>query len=85
MNRRPQNADEQQLKEVAAVDSQVLGCKAAAKLRAGLHHGRWGLDHASSKFILAMGPNLQHNPNDLPGSLKKLEEEYDNLSGWRKV
>jgi len=73
------------LKELAAVDSQVLGCEAAAKLRAGLRPGRWGLDHASGKFILAMGPNLQHNPNDLPGSLKKLEEEYDNLSGWRKV
>jgi len=72
------------LKELAAVDSQVLGCKAAAKLRAGLRHGRWGLDHASGEFILAMDGDQQHNPKDIPKSLKKLEQEYDNVSSWRK-
>jgi len=73
----------QLLKEIAAVDSRVLVVKLrrnfgqAAALAAGF-------DHASGEFILAMDGDLQHDPNDIPKFLKKLEEGYDIVSGWRK-
>ena len=33
---------------------------------------------------LAMDGDLQHDPNDIPGFIEKLEEGYDVVSGWRK-
>jgi glycosyltransferase involved in cell wall biosynthesis len=44
-----------------------------------------GFDHASGEFILAMDGDLQHDPNDIPNFIEKLEEGYDVVSGWRKV
>jgi glycosyltransferase involved in cell wall biosynthesis len=44
-----------------------------------------GFDHASGEFILAMDGDLQHDPNDIPAFLEKLDEGYDVVSGWRKV
>ncbi|MGD1107224.1 MAG: glycosyltransferase, partial [Terracidiphilus sp.] len=41
--------------------------------------------HASGDFILAMDGDLQHDPNDIPAFLEKLDEGYDVVSGWRKV
>ena len=32
-----------------------------------------------------MDGDLQHDPNDIPGFLEKLDEGYDVVSGWRKV
>jgi glycosyltransferase involved in cell wall biosynthesis len=43
-----------------------------------------GFDHASGEFILAMDGDLQHDPNDIPMFLEKLEEGYDVVSGWRR-
>jgi len=71
------------LKEIAAVDSRVL----VVKLRRNFGQSpalAAGFDHASGEFILAMDGDLQHDPNDIPKSLKKLEEGYDIVSGWRK-
>src|ERR1700722_10448474 len=43
-----------------------------------------GFDHARGDFILAMDGDLQHDPEEIPNFLAKLEEGYDVVSGWRK-
>ena len=71
------------LEEIAAVDSRVL----VVKLRRNFGQTSAlaaGFDHATGKFILAMDGDLQHDPNDIPSFLEKLEEGYDVVSGWRK-
>jgi glycosyltransferase involved in cell wall biosynthesis len=71
------------LEEIAAVDSRVL----VVKLRRNFGQTSAlaaGFDHATGEFILAMDGDLQHDPNDIPGFLEKLEEGYDVVSGWRK-
>ncbi|MGD0522429.1 MAG: glycosyltransferase family 2 protein [Terracidiphilus sp.] len=71
------------LEEIAAVDSRVL----VVKLRRNFGQTSAlaaGFDHATGEFILAMDGDLQHDPNDIPSFLEKLEEGYDVVSGWRK-
>jgi len=71
------------LEEIAAVDSRVL----VVKLRRNFGQTSAlaaGFDHASGEFIMAMDGDLQHDPNDIPAFLEKLEEGYDVVSGWRK-
>ena len=71
------------LEEIAAVDSRVL----VVKLRRNFGQTSAlaaGFDHASGDFILAMDGDLQHDPNDVPAFLEKLEEGYDVVSGWRR-
>jgi glycosyltransferase involved in cell wall biosynthesis len=70
------------LEEIAAVDSRVL----VVKLRRNFGQTSAlaaGFDHAQGEFILAMDGDLQHNPNEIPQFLAKLEEGYDVVSGWR--
>jgi glycosyltransferase involved in cell wall biosynthesis len=43
-----------------------------------------GFDHATGEYILAMDGDLQHDPNDIPAFIEKLDEGYDVVSGWRK-
>ncbi|MFP5276248.1 MAG: glycosyltransferase family 2 protein [Acidobacteriota bacterium] len=71
------------LEEIAAVDSRVLVVKLRRNFgqTAGLAAG---FDHASGEFILAMDGDLQHDPNDIPAFLEKLDEGYDVVSGWRE-
>jgi glycosyltransferase involved in cell wall biosynthesis len=72
------------LEEIAAVDSRVM----VVKLRRNFGQTSAlaaGFDHASGDFILAMDGDLQHDPNDIPAFLEKLDEGYDVVSGWRKV
>ena len=71
------------LEEIAAVDSRVL----VVKLRRNFGQTSAlaaGFDNASGDFILAMDGDLQHDPNEIPNFLEKLEEGYDVVSGWRK-
>jgi glycosyltransferase involved in cell wall biosynthesis len=71
------------LEEIVAVDSRVL----VVKLRRNFGQTSAlaaGFDHASGEFILAMDGDLQHDPNDIPAFLEKLDEGYDVVSGWRK-
>jgi glycosyltransferase involved in cell wall biosynthesis len=71
------------LEEIAAVDSRVL----VVKLRRNFGQTSAlaaGFDHASGEFIFAMDGDLQHDPNDIPGFIEKLDEGYDVVSGWRK-
>ena len=71
------------LEEIAAVDSRVL----VIKLRRNFGQTcalAAGFDNASGDFILSMDGDLQHDPNEIPAFLEKLEEGYDVVSGWRK-
>lgn len=71
------------LEEIAAVDSRVL----VIKLRRNFGQTSAlaaGFDHASGAFILAMDGDLQHDPNDIPAFIEKLDEGYDVVSGWRE-
>ena len=71
------------LEEIAAVDSRVM----VVKLRRNFGQTSAlaaGFDHARGAFVLAMDGDLQHDPNDIPAFLEKLEEGYDVVSGWRK-
>jgi glycosyltransferase involved in cell wall biosynthesis len=70
------------LEEIAAVDSRVL----VIKLRRNFGQTSAlaaGFDHAQGDYILAMDGDLQHDPNEVPNFLAKLEEGYDVVSGWR--
>lgn len=70
------------LEEIAAVDSRVL----VIKLRRNFGQTSAlaaGFDHSQGEFILAMDGDLQHEPDEIPGFLAKLEEGYDVVSGWR--
>ncbi len=70
------------LEEIAAVDSRVL----VIKLRRNFGQTSAlaaGFDHAQGEFVLAMDGDLQHEPEEIPRFLEKLEEGYDVVSGWR--
>jgi glycosyltransferase involved in cell wall biosynthesis len=72
------------LEEIAAVDSRVL----VVKLRRNFGQTSAlaaGFDHATGEYIIAMDGDLQHDPNDIPAFLEKLDEGYDVVSGWRKA
>ena len=78
----PATATYRLLEEIAAVDSRVL----VIKLRRNFGQTSAlaaGFDHAQGEFILAMDGDLQHDPDEIPQFLAKLEEGYDVVSGWR--
>ena len=43
-----------------------------------------GIDAASGDILIPMDGDLQNDPSDIPRLLKKLDEGYDVVSGWRK-
>jgi len=43
-----------------------------------------GFDHSTGDIIIPIDADLQNDPNDIPKLIKKLEEGYDVVSGWRK-
>ncbi|MCG2777043.1 MAG: glycosyltransferase family 2 protein [Desulfobacterales bacterium] len=43
-----------------------------------------GFDHAQGRIIVTMDGDLQNDPSDIPLLLKKIEQGYDVVSGWRK-
>jgi glycosyltransferase involved in cell wall biosynthesis len=71
------------LEEIAAVDSRVL----VVKLRRNFGQTSAlaaGFDNCNGDYIIAMDGDLQHDPNEIPNFIEKLEEGYDVVSGWRK-
>ncbi|MBI3014873.1 MAG: glycosyltransferase family 2 protein [Candidatus Tectomicrobia bacterium] len=42
-----------------------------------------GFDYARGRIIVAMDGDLQNDAADIPALLKKIEEGYDLVSGWR--
>jgi len=43
-----------------------------------------GFDEAQGDIIISLDGDLQHDPEDIPALLQKLNEGYDIASGWRK-
>ena len=43
-----------------------------------------GFDAAAGEVIVAMDGDLQHEPEEIPKLLAKLDEGYDIVSGWRE-
>src|ERR1700694_4773567 len=43
-----------------------------------------GFDDAQGNVIVSLDGDLQHDPEDIPALLKKIEEGYDIASGWRR-
>jgi len=44
-----------------------------------------GFDHAKGDIIIPMDGDFQNDPNDIPMLIKKINEGYDVVSGWRKI
>ncbi len=42
-----------------------------------------GFEHSRGKVVISMDGDLQNDPQDIPKVLKRLEEGYDVVSGWR--
>jgi len=42
-----------------------------------------GFDAARGKIIIAMDADLQHTPEEIPRFLRKIDQGYDIVSGWR--
>jgi glycosyltransferase involved in cell wall biosynthesis len=42
-----------------------------------------GFDFARGEVIISMDGDLQHDPEEIPRFLKKIEEGFDLVSGWR--
>ncbi len=45
---------------------------------------RAGFDNATGDIIITLDADMQNDPRDIPAILKKMEEGYDIVSGWRK-
>lgn len=43
-----------------------------------------GFSHARGKIIVTLDADLQDDPGEIPNLLKKLEEGFDLVSGWKK-
>lgn len=43
-----------------------------------------GIDNATGDVLITMDSDLQNDPNDIPKLLRKLDEGYDVVCGWRK-
>jgi glycosyltransferase involved in cell wall biosynthesis len=43
-----------------------------------------GFHYSSGNIIITLDGDLQNDPKDIPAILKKLDEGYDIVSGWRK-
>ncbi|MEO7142638.1 MAG: glycosyltransferase family 2 protein [Bryobacteraceae bacterium] len=43
-----------------------------------------GFDEAQGNIIISLDGDLQHDPEDIPALLKKIDEGWDIASGWRK-
>ncbi len=43
-----------------------------------------GFDEAQGDVVISMDGDLQHDPEDIPALLEKVEEGFDIASGWRK-
>ncbi len=42
-----------------------------------------GFDFAQGEIVISMDGDLQHDPDEIPRFLEKIEEGYDLVSGWR--
>lgn len=73
----------QLLRDICALDPRVVG------VRLRRNFGQTpalaaGFDRASGEIVIAMDGDLQHQPEDIPRFVRKLEEGFDIVSGWRQ-
>ncbi len=45
---------------------------------------RAGIEHTRGKIVVTMDGDLQNDPRDIPAFVKKIEEGYDLVAGWRR-
>lgn len=43
-----------------------------------------GFDYARSEIIISLDADLQNDPKDIPSLIRKIEEGYDIVNGWRR-
>jgi dolichol-phosphate mannosyltransferase len=43
-----------------------------------------GIDHARGEVVVTIDADLQNDPEDIPTLLRKIDDGYDVVSGWRK-
>ncbi len=72
------------LREIAAIDSRVVVVKLSRNFGQTSALAA-GFDHAQGEYVIAMDGDLQHDPDDIPAFIAKINEGYDIVSGWRKV
>jgi len=71
------------LREMVTIDSRVV----VVRLRRNFGQTSAlaaGFANSQGEYIIAMDGDLQHDPDDIPKFLEKLEQGYDLVSGWRK-
>src|SRR5262250_994854 len=71
------------LKELATIDPRIT----VVRLRRNFGQTAAlaaGFAHSTGEYVIAMDGDLQHDPDEIPMFLEKLEEGYDVVSGWRK-
>lgn len=44
-----------------------------------------GFKAATGKYVVTMDADLQDDPYEIPGLIRRLEEGYDLVSGWKKI
>lgn len=71
------------LRDICALDPRVVG------IRLRRNFGQTpalaaGFDRALGEIVIAMDGDLQHQPEDIPRFVKKLDEGHDIVSGWRQ-
>jgi glycosyltransferase involved in cell wall biosynthesis len=70
------------LEEIARADEHVL----FVDLRRNFGQStalQAGIDHSRGDIIITMDGDLQHDPYEIPFFIKKIEEGYEIVSGWR--
>jgi len=73
----------EKLTAIAAADAHVL----VIKLRRNFGQTpalAAGFDHARGDVIIAMDGDLQHDPDEMPKFVAKIDEGFDVVSGWRE-
>src|SRR5438552_250971 len=70
------------LSEICRQDSHVVVIRLRKNFgqTAGL---KAGFDFARGEIIVSMDGDLQHDPEEIPAFISKLNEGYDIVSGWR--
>lgn len=73
----------ERLKEIALSDRRVR----AVLLKANYGQTaamRAGIEHTRGRIVVTMDGDLQNDPQDIPTFVKKIEEGYDLVAGWRR-
>ncbi|MDD5195491.1 MAG: glycosyltransferase family 2 protein [Candidatus Omnitrophica bacterium] len=71
------------LRELQIADSNVRGIRINNNMGQSFALGK-GIVEAKGEVIITMDGDLQNDPRDIPNLLKKMEEGYDVVSGWRR-